>query len=338
VMNPFLGSATTNASSWLGPRLAIILDITDQILSHRGRRLIATYGLLITFAVVATRKVIDFSLQDFVGIDLRIYRAAAQAALTGQNPWPSGVSDTIRRDPARDPGLRPGGADAGGRGGGGLRRAVRHGSAIRHPGAAPATLVDPLPTDLREHPGPEPGRVRDRPAGRRTEDRRTRDTGQALRRGPAIAGRQAIGCRRGPPAIGTRRAYMDHVPGSVRRGLREARRAIVGWAQRMGDVARGSHRPRPSRAPRTRSVVAHGARTLAVHAIALLVYRAAGRCRCALPSCSVSIPLLPAVAIVLYAAQVVLADVALPYRGTAAIASQTAAATSNGRTVRAPSS
>jgi hypothetical protein len=53
---------------------------------------------------------------------------------------------------------------------------------------------------------------------------------------------------------------------------------------------------------------------------------------------SFGIPLLPAVAIVLYAAQVVLADVALPYRGTAATESQTAAATSNGRTVRAPSS
>jgi hypothetical protein len=78
----------------LGPPLARVLDAADRYLPARGRQLVATYGLCITFVIVATTKALDFVRQNFLGIDLRIYRAAAHAVLTGQNPWPSGVSDT----------------------------------------------------------------------------------------------------------------------------------------------------------------------------------------------------------------------------------------------------
>jgi hypothetical protein len=82
------------APAWLGPLMARLLDAGDRILPSRDRRLVATSGLFITFVVVATRKALDFSQQEFLGIDLRIYRVAAQTVLTGQNPWPSDVTDT----------------------------------------------------------------------------------------------------------------------------------------------------------------------------------------------------------------------------------------------------
>jgi hypothetical protein len=65
----------------------------DIVLSPRSRHLVGTHAVLITFVVVAARKAMDFSQQGFVGIDLHIYRAAAQAALAGQNPWPSSAGD-----------------------------------------------------------------------------------------------------------------------------------------------------------------------------------------------------------------------------------------------------
>jgi len=79
--------------SRLASALAGLLDAMDRVLAPRSRQYVATYGLLLTFAGVATKKALDFSAQGWVGVDLRIYRAAAQAALAGQNPWPSTGSD-----------------------------------------------------------------------------------------------------------------------------------------------------------------------------------------------------------------------------------------------------
>ena len=73
----------------LAPHVAVLLDAMDGLISPRSRRIVATYGLFITFLIVSTRKAFDFAVQGYVGIDLRIYRAAAHAVLIGENPWPA---------------------------------------------------------------------------------------------------------------------------------------------------------------------------------------------------------------------------------------------------------
>jgi hypothetical protein len=77
----------------LAPHLAVLFDAFDGLLSPRSRRIVATYGLFLTFLIVSTRKALDFAAQGYVGIDLRIYRAAAHAVLVGQNPWPADGHD-----------------------------------------------------------------------------------------------------------------------------------------------------------------------------------------------------------------------------------------------------
>lgn len=83
------GSATGTVSLRIGPGLAMLLDRSEGLISPRGRHIVATAGLLFTFLVIDTRKVVDFLAQGFMHIDLRLYRAAAHAVLAGQNPWPA---------------------------------------------------------------------------------------------------------------------------------------------------------------------------------------------------------------------------------------------------------
>lgn len=79
----------STASSKLGPLLAMILDRFEDVLSPAGRRLVTTFGLLMTFVLIDANKVVQFLTQGYVAIDLRLYTAAAQAVLAGQNPWPT---------------------------------------------------------------------------------------------------------------------------------------------------------------------------------------------------------------------------------------------------------
>ena len=88
-----IGRAVESVSLHLAPWLAVVLDTMDGLVSARSRRIVATYGLFITFVIVSTRKAVDFAAQGYVGIDLGIYRAAAHAVLAGQNPWPANGHD-----------------------------------------------------------------------------------------------------------------------------------------------------------------------------------------------------------------------------------------------------
>jgi hypothetical protein len=72
--------------------LAAAQDAIERMLSPRGRRLAVTAVLLTTFVLVTTARVLNAIRLDTFGIDLRIYRAAAEAALAGRDPWAASVS------------------------------------------------------------------------------------------------------------------------------------------------------------------------------------------------------------------------------------------------------
>ena len=72
-------------------RVADGIDAVDRIISAPGRALVATWGLFLTFAVVTAERLLGaYDLGTFA-IDLRIYRAAAEVALRGGDPWSAAV-------------------------------------------------------------------------------------------------------------------------------------------------------------------------------------------------------------------------------------------------------
>jgi len=74
-------------------RIAAGIDAVDRVISARGRALVVTWGLLLTFIVVTAERLLGaYDLGTFA-IDLRIYRAAAEVALQGGDPWSAGVGD-----------------------------------------------------------------------------------------------------------------------------------------------------------------------------------------------------------------------------------------------------
>ena len=72
-------------------QLARGADAIDRIISPRGRSLVVTWGLFLTFAVVTAERLLGAYRLDTFGIDLRIYRAAAEVALRGGDPWAASV-------------------------------------------------------------------------------------------------------------------------------------------------------------------------------------------------------------------------------------------------------
>jgi hypothetical protein len=68
-------------------RLAAVVDAIDRILDADARGRVARWGLLLTFAMVTTQRVIGTFRFNTFAIDLRVYRAAAEAALAGGDPW-----------------------------------------------------------------------------------------------------------------------------------------------------------------------------------------------------------------------------------------------------------
>ncbi len=56
---------------------------------------VATYGLFVTFLILTTQKAAAFLGTGYLGLDLRIYRAAALAAIQGGDPWLAGVGDYL---------------------------------------------------------------------------------------------------------------------------------------------------------------------------------------------------------------------------------------------------
>ena len=78
---------TSTAGSFAIVRLAAAQDTIDRVLSARGRRFAVTAVLLVTFVMVTVARLINAARLETFAIDLRIYRAAADAALAGHDPW-----------------------------------------------------------------------------------------------------------------------------------------------------------------------------------------------------------------------------------------------------------
>ncbi len=82
---------TSTAGSFAISRLAGLQDAIEGLLSPRGRRLAVIAILLVTFVMVTASRVLNAIRLETIGIDLRIYRAAAEAALAGHDPWAASV-------------------------------------------------------------------------------------------------------------------------------------------------------------------------------------------------------------------------------------------------------
>ena len=73
-------------------RLAAGVDAVDRIIDANGRARVASWGLLLTFIIVTTERLLGAYRLGTFAIDLRIYRAAAEAALDGRDPWAAGAA------------------------------------------------------------------------------------------------------------------------------------------------------------------------------------------------------------------------------------------------------
>ena len=72
-------------------RGAALLTAIDRAIPPRTRRIVSTYGLLLVFVLVTAERLLGATRLGTFAIDLRIYRAAAEAALRGGNPWTAAV-------------------------------------------------------------------------------------------------------------------------------------------------------------------------------------------------------------------------------------------------------
>ena len=73
-------------------RLVAGIDGVDRRFDARARGLLATWGLLVTFCIVTAERLLGAWSGGTFAIDLRIYRAAADAALHGGDPWTAAVN------------------------------------------------------------------------------------------------------------------------------------------------------------------------------------------------------------------------------------------------------
>jgi hypothetical protein len=83
-------SVTTGSTPAIA-RIAAGVDAFDRIIDENGRARVATVGLLLTFIIVTTERLLGAYRLGTFAIDLRIYRAAAEAALHGGDPWSAGA-------------------------------------------------------------------------------------------------------------------------------------------------------------------------------------------------------------------------------------------------------
>jgi len=73
-------------------RLAAGIDAIDRVLDADARARVARWGLLLTFILVTAERLLGAARLNTFAIDLRVYRAAADAALHGQDPWAAGAA------------------------------------------------------------------------------------------------------------------------------------------------------------------------------------------------------------------------------------------------------
>jgi hypothetical protein len=88
-----LGTIRFVIASWtsLLDRGAAVLEAADRAIPPLTRRFVSTYGLLLVFVLVTAERLLGAWRLGTFAIDLRIYRAAAEAALRGANPWTAAV-------------------------------------------------------------------------------------------------------------------------------------------------------------------------------------------------------------------------------------------------------
>ncbi len=73
-------------------RVAAVVGAIDRILDAQARARVARIGLLLTFILVTGERLLGaFRLNTFA-IDLRVYRAAAEIAIRGGDPWSASVN------------------------------------------------------------------------------------------------------------------------------------------------------------------------------------------------------------------------------------------------------
>ena len=71
--------------------VARALDLWDGVLTERVRGAVSTWGLAVVFVIVTTERAARAVGLGTVALDLRIYRTAADAALHGGDPWRAGI-------------------------------------------------------------------------------------------------------------------------------------------------------------------------------------------------------------------------------------------------------
>lgn len=75
----------------VGRNLATLIDAFERSLSPWVRRTATTSVLLVVFALNTAERLIGAAEHATFAVDLRIYRAAADAAITGGDPWAASV-------------------------------------------------------------------------------------------------------------------------------------------------------------------------------------------------------------------------------------------------------
>ena len=71
--------------------IASAFDTWDGLLTERVRRAVATWGLAVVFVIITIDRTVRAVRLGTIALDLRIYRAAADAAIHGGDPWRAGV-------------------------------------------------------------------------------------------------------------------------------------------------------------------------------------------------------------------------------------------------------
>lgn len=72
-------------------RMAAGIDRVDRVIDAESRGRFARWGLFVTFVLVTAERVLGTWNLGTFAIDLRIYRAAADAAIHGADPWSASV-------------------------------------------------------------------------------------------------------------------------------------------------------------------------------------------------------------------------------------------------------
>jgi hypothetical protein len=73
-------------------QLTRFADYLDRAIRPSTRHVVATIGLLVVFMLVTGERLMGSASAGTIAIDLRIYRAAAQAAIAGGDPWAVGIA------------------------------------------------------------------------------------------------------------------------------------------------------------------------------------------------------------------------------------------------------